>query len=485
MRKNNDSVRSAAVDGVDGAIASAKAIAGAMQLPGNVEPAIRFLASRGLWFVLTKNMAAYSCPDAARKRVRVGAVGIGLHEELKSSLEYAFVRGEKLYVAIHCRGDQERVPEKIRDVVGAEKNLEKVDSSEVERLGLGYGLINPFVESLGGASLIHVFDDSVLELKSSATMFTNAGARTWGVEFRPKELVESYGDGKSRVASICRSPSEGVALGPAPAIGIITGNGPESGIALWRRVNRSVLAYLRSRDNGCPDVQEPGDISLPEVIICSSPGMGLSMELDQRAEEVWAVIEGGARRLARQGVKILALACHTTHFFEEELKGLEKDLSVRFVSMVEATKDFIDAQDLESVAVVGVRYVAGFGNWSAYRRLLDTRCEIETIAESTAEELHGLAFRVKSAELSRYIGLYDRMVKLLERNIRSDNVLLALTELSQLLDYAKPKQRARAKKNLIDPLEIYADAIARAYMDLLPFVPPRDEETKTQEAAAS
>src|SRR5205823_5108626 len=76
-------------------------------MPANVATTVNLLNKLGLWYQLSRNRAALSCRDAARKRMRLGHEGIPLWDEMKSFLAaFTDVRGGQQIVMAHCRGDQ-------------------------------------------------------------------------------------------------------------------------------------------------------------------------------------------------------------------------------------------------------------------------------------------------------------------------------------------------------------------------------------------
>ena len=322
-------------------------------------------------------------------------------------------------------------------------------------------------------AVLHLFDNSVLVPATPArTMFTNAGDYTWGLEFRPEELIASYAPNHVRVANATLSSSSVTGAAP-PSIGIITGNGPESGIALWQCVNDAIRGKLRVRANGFLDVRKPGDLSLPTVFVHSLPGMGLSMELDQREQEVWDVLEAGLNGLCARGAALIALACHTTHYFAPRLHALAERHGARFVSMADVAMRAVAERRLESLAIVGVKYVAALDAWSSYGPIRNSVGAIEAVSESAMVDFHALAFEVKETGLRSGKNLHQKLTHLLGQHIRSPNVLVALTELSLILSAATPKQREREVKVLIDPLSLYGEAIAEEYLRHLPSLDPR------------
>lgn len=119
-------------------------------------------------------------------------------------------------------------------------------------------------------------------------MMTNLGHHEWAVEFEPSSMIEALKREAPEVmvAEITGDIGRDHKL---PVIGIITGNGPESGMALWRHINGKVFETLDA------DKRMVGDLSFPRVLVHSLPDMGLSMELALRENAVWREIEKAVR----------------------------------------------------------------------------------------------------------------------------------------------------------------------------------------------
>ena len=282
----------------------ANGVAGIAALPLGVSVILEFLDGNGIWYLLGENPKALSCRDAANKRTRLGKIGIPLEDELKSFLgQYVDTDGRKRFVAVHCRGDQVLDLEKVRIALGTPIIVERLVTTDVDEDAADiYGLVNPFALAKGfrGEPVIQLFDNSLLEFRGLPnTMMTNAGDRTWSVEFRPGDVVKALGDW-AKVADVTETPPTR-REGPL-SIGIITGNAPDSGILLWQHINRRVQEVMGQRFQG--------DLSYPPVSVRSVPGLGLSMELDKRSEQVWEQLEPAVRSLCEEGARLLCLACH-------------------------------------------------------------------------------------------------------------------------------------------------------------------------------
>ena len=446
---------------------------GETQVPEPVIQTVSFLASRGVWFQLGRNLEARSCRDAARKRRRLGHEGIPLWDELKSYFG-SFINAQgnpQLFVA-HCRADQRLNMEWLEQALKAEDIPRRLTESELATLGLEYGLVNPFSSlqftrarsqviyvldpRFFESEILQVFDEDLLEpIGIPGTVMTNAGDLTWAVEFYPQELASRIDN--AITARIAEPDSEEQlrlwGVRQHKQIGIITGNAPESGIALWNRVNQRVRRLLGQ--NCC------GDVSMPPVVVHSVPEMGLSMELDQRAEKVWKALSTVVVDMCKQGVSILALACHTTPYFAPRIRQICDQYGTEFISIPEVTGDWLHAHHINRITLVGIRYVTELGKWSAYREPLKG-IEAQPLSKHAMKRVDELAFLVKT-EGATEAGL-NRLRDILQQEVGTQYVVLALTELSLLLQ--QQRKKGRSGKVLIDPLEIYADAIARKYLGL-------------------
>lgn len=434
------------------------------EVPGAVERTRAHLEQAGVWHHLARNRPALSCRDAAAKRRRLGHEGINLRDELKSFLgTYVDKGGKSHYFMAHCRGDRRLDFERLRRALGCRELPNRLDEEQINHLGLAYGLVNPFGAggvyaregALLGAGLLQIFDTEVLiDCGLPGTMMTNAGDLTWAVEFDPRGLIESLP--WTRIESIAVDDPENPPRSWGPdrplTIGIITGNAPESGVALWNKLNARVRTHLGAR---CL-----GDISMPQVIVHSLPAMGLTMELDERHETVWAELGPAAVGLADRGANAIAIACNTSQYFVPRLREVIRE-GVEIISLPEVIAQWLRSRSLQSLALVGIRYVSELGVWSGYRDALRD-FEVEPLSPAAAQHLHELAYRVKS-EGATHAGL-SRLRHILNKEVKSECVVLALTELSLLLE--TQRRQGTSGKLMVDPLDIYAEALACRFLGL-------------------
>lgn len=435
-------------------------------VPSQVLAARCFLQRLGVWHQFSRNAPALSCRDAANKRYRLGHIGIPLCDELKSFLgRFENSAGITHHVAVHCRGDCELDLTNLSAIVGARGAVTRLSARELEELGMAYGLVTPFAAyeldaALLSLPILHVWDEDVLRPSAPpGTMVTNAGHHTWAVEFVPREFirrVESETTNRIVIGRFSRRESD------APArpldrprgckIAILTGNAPESGIRLWSLMNERIRLRLGTRCHG--------DVSMPSVDVFSLPELGLTMELDQREAFVWPIIEAAACRALEAGAAFLALACHTSHYFTPQLRELCEARGSEFISMPEVVGAWVQQQGLSRIGIIGIRFVAELGKWSAYRAALGDAM-VEIPSGDRLEEIAALAYRVKTEGVTS-AGI-TRLRDLIRTSVDCDTIVLALTELSLLMDQLRLKGRGR--KILIDPIELYADALAARFVN--------------------
>ncbi len=441
------------------------------QVPHAVARVAEFLTRRRVWFILSRNHEARGCRDAAHKRQRLGHEGIPLWDEVKSF----FGRlppgrgGAPAYLVAHCRGDRLLAMDRLASALGLHEPPARLEPEEIEGLGMGYGLVNPFEAwsaepfamdgRLLASGVLQVFDqDLIVPRGIPGTVMTNAGDLTWAVEFHAQELVGALEN--VLVADIAEADPEERPRPPSgrPGIGIVTGNLPESGMALWSRLNGRVRELLGD-DN-------LGDISMPRVLLHSLPELGLSMELSSRCEPVWDALAPAAEGLLREGARLLAVACNTTHYFTPKLRELCRSQGAEFVSMPEAVAALLRARGVEKVGLIGIRPVADLGRWSAYREAL-AGFDVERPGERAMGRIDDLAYQVKQDGANEE-GL-TRLRDILRAEFESDTIVIALTELSLLAE--RQRKAGRSGKTLIDPLSVYADALAARWLGV-PFPIP-------------
>lgn len=432
----------------------------AAEIPQRVAQTLDFFKRHKLWHVVSRNSPATSCRDAAARRIRLGKQGIPLYDELKSLAVAVYTaHGGRHYALLHCRAHDRFDLEKARQILGADRPLARLASEELQAaFSTCYGTVNPFSER---QHFIQVFDKAVLSTYTPPhSMMTNAGDLTWAVEFRPDEVIKALrSESLVQVAGIAINNNH---LPKLPSFGIITGNGPESGMALWRHLNTTVHNRLSAVN------RMQGDLSYPRVVIHSLPEMGLSMELEQRGAEVWAVIHNAVEQLCSVGVTHIALACNTTQYFANQIRKLALPKGVEFVSMAEITIDFIQRDKVADLTIIGIPVVASLGQFSAYRPLLSLN--VVPVKEVVQPDLLELGYMVKKLGLAAQDNkALNKLQHILRTGVETDRVLIALTEISVLLERYPKLLNSIGGKTVIDPLRLYGEALAKIYIDSLPY----------------
>lgn len=439
--------------------------------PPAVQRAEAFIKRLGIWFAFSRNCVVRNCPEAAHNRKRLGHKGIPLWDEMKSSLgKYRDAEGKWRLLLAHCRADQRVNEPKLAATLSAKlEDFElRLPKQEITDMELEKGLVNPWgalgVETPGKPDkrefdiegVLQIFDDDLLQsIGTPGTVMTNAGSLTWAVKFHPHELVQKLTNAK--VADIAEpDPTMKPRLWGVKddrPIGIITGNPPEAGMYLWQLINKKVREAL---GDGCC-----GDVSMPRMEVLSVPEMGLSMEMEARRLPVEEALQKATRELVARGVKLLALPCNTTSFFAPQMHQWCAGRQTRFLSMAEVTGAWLRRESVTEAALVGINYVADLGHWSAYREPL-AGIRIELLNGEALERVRALANKVKQEGPNT--PLLSNLRDILKDFVKSKHVVLALTELSLLLELQKGG--GRSGKVLIDPMNLYADALMREHLGI-------------------
>ena len=406
------------------------------------------LNNEQIWFNISNNrdnQKALGCWDAAHKRNRLGNSKIQIFCELKSNFGVIIKDNKKKYLFVHCRGNQKIDYEKVKKITGAE--LFQRDELGLQNFfGAGFGEVNPFL-GLDKPDILQIFDKSLTTQDFIPyTMMTNASHLRWGIEFKLDELIDSLPNKLIEDVIVEDAKFEI----PKNKIGILTGNSPESGILLWEKINESI------RNNFGDDFL--GDISFPEVIIESIPGMGLSMELEKRFKEVEEVVEKGITNLCERGATIVCIACNTTQYFSEMSKEICSKHKAIYVSIPETTYQYLEKNNITEFDFLGINYVSDFENWSAFKNL-KKEFKLNLPEEKYINKINEIAFEVKKNVVSGK-GVSD-LRRLINKSTETNTIILALTELSILFN--SQKEKSKSKKVYYDTLTILGEAIGDMY----------------------
>lgn len=435
---------------------------GAEHVPNAVARTKEFLDTRDAWYIVTKNVPtadgqseAYDCEGAAEMRSRNGSEGIPLWDEVKTFLGRHPENPEE-YIMIHCRGDRWLDFDKITSFLGYEPK--RLDEEEAHRFGTQYGLVNPF-NDFEGKKVTQVFDEDLLRpLGVLGSVMTNAGHRAYGVEIKPEQLPIIFPT--SRTADVCTDDPEledrrKWVLSP-PKFGLLTGNGRRSGNLLEDLVEEVVLQRLGRHAQG-------GDVVLPHWIRDSNPGTGKTME-DERYHDARADIEYSVEGLCRAGAGVIAVSCNTIPKHKEEIRAITDGFGVPFVSMPEVAGQALKRRTgWDVIDLIAIKSVAALEH-SAYTEPLDG-IQVRR-PRSKPEVIDKIAYGVKKngptlTGLSQLNGVLNR----LDDNAK---VLIALTELSLLFDFGRKhgvRNRRKSNREVIDTMDIYAEAIADFYIN--------------------
>ncbi len=447
-----------------------------IDLTDAVAEAVDVVQSLGVWarFAVNVNGASVvTCREAASKRVRLGSEGIPIWDELKTLL-FRVQDGERSrIVAAHCRAHQDIDTDAVRCAVGGGSVVHLDEDQIATDYGMEKGRVTPFCWK-AVREIEHLFDAAVLEqIGSAGTMMTNAGDRRWGIEFEPSGLLAALeANGRAWVG---RGIAEAKADMPfmqsaSQAIGILTGNAPESGILLWNRINRLARSDLDTIGLNA------GDVGMPEVKVLSEPAMGVSMELGYRRAQTRSVVLDGVRSLCLSGARLIAIACNTTQVFEDELHEVCDKWGARFVSMPDALASSLARDGCDRIRFLGISYVTDLGGMSAYTNALSGVSVFPF--EGQEQAMLGIAYDVKQGRLSK--GLRE-LKSLLSHDDDSNTkgkggrlpAVLALTELSIAIDLAQQKHERKLATNpdlpplelesrrIYDTLGIYASEVVR------------------------
>lgn len=436
-------------------------------IPDRVESVRNFLQQHNLWFVLSRNDHSTSCREAASRRYRLGKQGIPVYDELKSLAFTASFNGRQQHVFIHCRANVSfSMPAVAACLAINSKDLQPLSVDELQfHFAAQYGTVNPFFVD---KRVIHLFDEDVLrDYTSPHTMMTNAGDLTWAIEFRPVELIAALQDVSAKVivAPIVSYTGQHRIL---PSFGIITGNGPESGMSLWSHLNQKIRSEIEQLN------MLQGDLSYPRVLIHSIPEMGLSMELQQREAAVWQVIDEAVGQLAIGKVSHITLACNTTPYFTDRIRTQCQQHNMEFVSIAEQTINYIRRYHLNSISIMGIPIVSQLGSYSAYQELAGLG--VKPVKDKVMDDLQELGYLIKRMETKgQDTKAMNKLRHIIRSGVETERILIALTEISVLLERFPRLKNNIGGKEVINPLAILGDTLADIYIQSLPSMEVLDE----------
>lgn len=229
----------------------------------------------------------------------------------------------------------------------------------------------------------------------------------------------------------CTTPHSG------SRIGIVAGSGSEAGIDLWNKLLRASKASLGDTYRG--------DVDAPYVIICSSPSLGLSMDMAKHKELVWSELSRTLVEIS-SFVDCICIACYTMHVFEDQIHTL--GLSAEFVSLVGEVVKHLASRNYPTVGLLTAGAITS--SPSPLLAALDGQCEVERAADP--EAVRQLIFDIKAGEprSPEIVSRFERII----RGMDSEIVILGCTELSLV-------QIEVEGKELVDGVKLLAGELAR------------------------
>jgi aspartate/glutamate racemase/prolyl-tRNA editing enzyme YbaK/EbsC (Cys-tRNA(Pro) deacylase) len=424
-------------------------------IPEAVRHCAEQFAKLEIWTLFSRNDPVKSCQDAARRRNRLGHKGIPLWDELKSFFgEYYDAQGRRKVFLAHCRGDRELNLDKVRKALEFVGEIRRVNVDVESLSGVEYGTVNPFMRL---DEAVQLFDYELhQQVGEPGTVMTNAGDHTWGVEFDPAELVLKLPGARwADIVEVRAETQEQTFWGvrEPETIGILTGNPCDSGLDLCSSVNKHIRELLGRNSLG--------DVSMAEIVFVSAPKIGISMEMDRRETQLRKALIHAVDKLCSTGAKILA---HTTHYFAPDIAARAAEKEARFISMVDVTVTHLRLSNVKEVALLGTRYVTDFSlKWSVYKDAFEG-IKVHVPSPAGWQKIHDLGYEIQQNGPTPIC--FNWMRDLLRDEVPKDckHVLLAMTEFSPIVNHLR--MRGRQGKILIDPVDIYGEAVAREYLGL-------------------
>lgn len=224
-------------------------------------------------------------------------------------------------------------------------------------------------------------------------------------------------------------------------LGIIGGLGPETTSNFYMRVQALVDPGLTG--------------SRPPMIIHSVP---ISTELERENiiyergfEPVLPYLLKAAKSLENAGSDFVVLVCNSLHIFEEQISA---SINIPFVSMVDATADYVVSKGIKKVGLLGTYKTKSSG---IYTRALESK-GVETIQTSEQEQ------KMLAESIIRLVnGSYASEDRVLLKNLLmrmlgqgASKVVLACTDLHLAIDF----DDASIADVIVDSTEILAQRSA-------------------------
>lgn len=184
------------------------------------------------------------------------------------------------------------------------------------------------------------------------------------------------------------------------------------------------------------------------------------MELQQRVDDVRPVVLEAVHGLCERGATVIGLACNTTQYFAREIDQACKSRGAIFISLADATRKQLDFIGITTFDLLGIGPVVDLDRWSDFRTAL-RGFDVRVPEPEWVDAIAKLALRVKREVVSPATvnGLRD----LLSRATQTDTVVVALSELSVVLE--GKSSRSRYGKLIVDTLDVLARSMAEIYLE--------------------
>ena len=123
---------------------------------------------------------------------------------------------------------------------------------------------------------------------------------------------------------------------------------------------------------------------------------------------------------------------------------------------------------LDDVTILGIPVVAGLGPFSAYRALAD-RQVVVLDNPKVLDALHELGYWMKRFRShGQHVKALNKLRYILRAGVQTPRVLIALTEISVLLERFPGIHHRLKGLEIIDPLAIYGAHLGKLFVDALP-----------------
>ncbi|MGW4396289.1 aspartate/glutamate racemase family protein [Amycolatopsis nivea] len=209
--------------------------------------------------------------------------------------------------------------------------------------------------------------------------------------------------------------------------GILGGMGPAATAEFYAKL---IARTVAERDQDHLRVAIWADPTVPDRVAAVLDG----------STDPYPALLAGAEKLLDLGASVIAIPCHTAHFF---LPRLAADSGVPFVDMIAETADFL-AGRTGPVGLLGTRGTIAAG---LYQRRVP---EVEWVlpSESGQREVDAAVAAVKRGDLTGGAAHFDRALA----DVDAPLSVLACTELPLVAEKAT---------GVLDPTDLLADAVIR------------------------